>query len=215
MLSLSDERPSSEFNEPAFREEIADLVSRYRHLPPNELRLGPLLQQLTELSLRHGVHLPAALALIGKAFGQMQLTAAELDPSLDPFSVAGAFFVRQLGSRLRSATNPRALFYEGQKLRVRIDRLLQSFERVVGARPGAGLQVQMPRNDELACVIDHAGKRIALGLTAATAIAGTVVAATADHRARWTTPTFGAAAAVLTSALLADVLRRGEQRAGR
>jgi predicted unusual protein kinase regulating ubiquinone biosynthesis (AarF/ABC1/UbiB family)/nucleotide-binding universal stress UspA family protein len=208
MLSLSDERPSSEFNEPAFREEIADLVSRYRHLPLNELRLGPLLQQLTELSLRHGVHLPAALALIGKAFGQMQLTAAELDPSLDPFSVAGAFFVRQLGSRLRSAINPQALFYEGQKLRVRVDRLLQSFERVVGARPGAGLQVQMPRNDELTGVIDHAGKRIALGLTAATAIAGTAVTASADHRSRWTTPTFGAAAAVLTSALLADVLRR-------
>jgi ubiquinone biosynthesis protein len=45
-----------------------------------ELRLGPLLQQLTEISVRHRVRLPSSLALIGKAFGQMQLAAAELGP---------------------------------------------------------------------------------------------------------------------------------------
>jgi hypothetical protein len=33
--------------------------------------------------------------------------AGELDPSLDPFSAAGAFYVRQLASRLRTSTNPR------------------------------------------------------------------------------------------------------------
>jgi hypothetical protein len=31
------------------------------------------------------VRLPSTLTLIGKAFGQMQLAAAELDRSLDPF----------------------------------------------------------------------------------------------------------------------------------
>jgi predicted unusual protein kinase regulating ubiquinone biosynthesis (AarF/ABC1/UbiB family)/nucleotide-binding universal stress UspA family protein len=176
MLSLSDEPVDARFDEAGFRAELAELVTRYRHLPLNELRLGPLLQQLTEMSLRHGVRLPAALALIGKAFGQMQLAAAELDPSLDPFSVASTFYVRRLGERLRTAADPRQLFFEAQKLRVRGERVLESFERVVGARPGVGLQVEMTRNDELTRVIEKTGKRIAFGLSAA---AGAVLAGVA------------------------------------
>jgi hypothetical protein len=35
-----------------------------------------------QISGWHQVRLPSSLALIGKAFGQMQLAAAELDPSL-------------------------------------------------------------------------------------------------------------------------------------
>jgi predicted unusual protein kinase regulating ubiquinone biosynthesis (AarF/ABC1/UbiB family) len=184
MLSLSDEPVGSGFDEAAFRVELAELVGRYRHLPLNELRLGPLLQQLTEMSLRHGIRLPAALALIGKAFGQMQLAAAELDPALDPFSVAGAFYMRQLTGRLRTSADPQQLFFEAQKLRVRGERLLESFERVVGSRPGARLQVEMTRNDELTAVIDRTGKRIALALGAAAGAVLTRVVLAEVRRAR-------------------------------
>jgi ubiquinone biosynthesis protein len=208
MLSLSAEPVSSHFDESAFRAELADLVARYRHLPLKELRLGPLLQQLTEMSLRHGVRLPAALALIGKAFGQMQLSAAELDPSLDPFSVAGAFYLRQLGARLRTSTNPRQLFYEAQKLRVRLDRVLESLERVVGARPGSGLQVQTPENEALIGAINQSGRRIAIGLTAASALVGAALTATAHDAPAWSTPALGALGAVLSGGLLVDGLWR-------
>jgi len=172
MLSLSSERIDSRFDEVAFLTELEDLVTRYRHLPLNELRLGPLLQQLTAMSLRHGVRLPAALALIGKAFGQMQLAAAELDPSLDPFSVAGAFYMRQLGARLRDAADPGQLLFEAQKLRARADRLLASVERVTGARPGDGLRVEVSRDDELAAAIDRSSRRVVAGLAV---LAGAVV----------------------------------------
>ncbi len=208
MASLSLAPLPSGLDEPAFRSELADLVGRYRHLPLNEVRLGPLLQQLAEISVRHGIRLPAALAVIGKAFGQMQLAAAELDPSLDPFSVAGAFYVRQLGSRLRGSADPRQLFYEGQKLVARIDRLFESLERVTGARPGAALRVEIPDSEELTSAIGTAGKRVALGLTAATAMVSTAITATAPRAAKWTTPTFGTAAAVLTGALLSGAVRR-------
>jgi predicted unusual protein kinase regulating ubiquinone biosynthesis (AarF/ABC1/UbiB family)/nucleotide-binding universal stress UspA family protein len=178
MLSLSESPVSPEFDPTAFAAQLSELVARYRHLPLSELRLGPLLQQLTQLSVSHGIKLPASLALIGKAFGQMQVAAAELDPTVDPFSVAGAFYLRQLGERLRSSADPRQLFFEAQKLRVRADRVLESLERVIGARPGAGLQIEMTRSDELTQAIERTGKRIALGLGAAAgAVVGGVVLA--------------------------------------
>jgi hypothetical protein len=76
------------------------------------------------------------------------------------------------------------VFFEAQKLRVRADRVLESLERVIGARPGTGLQVEMTRNDELTAVIERTGKRIALGLTAAAAAVLGGVAVSEVRRAR-------------------------------
>jgi ubiquinone biosynthesis protein len=208
MLGLATEPPPPGFDERAFADELAGLLASYRHVSLKDLRLGPLLQRLTEISVRHRVRLPSSLALIGKAFGQMQLAAAELDPSLDPFSVAGSFYLRQLASSMRAAANPAQLFYEGQKLRVRVTRLLEGLERMLGVRGGSGLQVDLAGARELTTAIGLAGRRIAVGLAAATAIVGTAVTASAAHSAGWATAVFGAAAVLLTGGLLIDVLRR-------
>jgi ubiquinone biosynthesis protein len=208
MRGLSTGQPPPDFDEAAFERDLADLVARYRHLSLQELRLGPLLQDLTEVSVRHKIRLPSTLALIGKAFGQMQLAAAELDPSLDPFSVAGSFYFRQLAGKVRMMANPRQLFYEGQKLRVRASRLLEGIERAVGVRSGAGVQFDLRGVEPLTNAISRAGRRIAVGLTAATALVGTAIAASASHAAAWTTPTFGAAAVLLIAGLITDIFRR-------
>ena len=47
----------------------AALLGSYRHVSLSGFRLGPLIQQLTEISVRHRVRLPSTLTLIGKAFG--------------------------------------------------------------------------------------------------------------------------------------------------
>ncbi len=46
---------------------------------------------MTEIAIRHEVPLPASLTLTAKAMTQMQETAAELDPDLDPFGWQGPF----------------------------------------------------------------------------------------------------------------------------
>src|SRR3981081_548445 len=139
-------------------------MGRYRHLSVHALRLGPVRQELTQISLRHDVRMPASMVLAGKAFGQMQLATAELDPTLDPFSVAGSFFFKRLASGVKEAANPRQLLYEGQKLKVRLTRLPEAFERVTGARPGQNLQVQFRGMERLEEVVLQTGRRLALAM---------------------------------------------------
>ena len=208
MLGLATGPPPADFDQDAFAGELAGLMATYRHVSLKELRLGPLLQQLTEISVRHRIRLPSSLALIGKAFGQMQLAAAQLDPSIDPFSVAGSFYLRQLAGSMRAAVNPAQLFYEGQKLRARATRLLEGVERTLGVRGGSGLQVDFSGARELTAAIGLAGRHIAVGLAAATAIVGTAVTASAAHSPAWATAVFGTAAVLLTGGLLIDVFRR-------
>jgi predicted unusual protein kinase regulating ubiquinone biosynthesis (AarF/ABC1/UbiB family)/nucleotide-binding universal stress UspA family protein len=208
MLALAAGLPPPDFDKAAFQADLAGLLASFRHLSLKELRLGPLLQQLTEISVRHRIKLPSSLALIGKAFGQMQQAAAELDPSLDPFSVAGSFYMRQLAGQIRTLANPQQLFYETQKIRVRANRLLEGLERAIGTRSGPGLQVELRGVQELTDAIGSASRRNAIGLAAATAILGTAITARAPHPRTWLTATFGTAAVLLTGGALADVTRR-------
>src|SRR3712207_7291528 len=61
-------------------------------------------QEVTEIPVRRNVRMPASLTLTGKAFAQMQSAAAELDPTLDLFSVAESFVLRNTVRRDRKST---------------------------------------------------------------------------------------------------------------
>jgi predicted unusual protein kinase regulating ubiquinone biosynthesis (AarF/ABC1/UbiB family)/nucleotide-binding universal stress UspA family protein len=208
MLSLAGGAPPSDFEAEAYEAELQELVSRYRTVSLKELRLGPLLQELSEISVRHDVRLPAELALVGKAFGQVQLTVAELDPTLDPFSVAGSFFLRRTLGQVRAAASPRHVFYEAEKLRVRLGRLVEGIERLVALQSGPALQVDMRGNPDLERAIGRASRRVGLGLAAATALVVTAFTASVGSPPGWVVPLFGAVAVVLTVLLVGDFVRR-------
>ena len=74
---------------PKFQSEVGDVMAKFRSADLSEMQIGPILQEMSVVSLRHGVPLPASLTLAIKALAQVQLATAELDPTLDPFDVAG------------------------------------------------------------------------------------------------------------------------------
>jgi ubiquinone biosynthesis protein len=173
-----------------------------------EIQLGPILQEVTEISIRHDVPLPSSLALTGKALAQMQLATAQLDPDLDPFAVAGQFVVKRLTGQLRDKTNPGKLFYEAQKLRVRLGRLVEAVERMTGARPGPKLQVHFRGTERLEDTIRRAGRRLALAITAGGVLLATALTAASDRVASWVPITLGVVGGVLLAWLFVDLARR-------
>jgi len=208
VLMLAGEEDRADLDVEAFRAEVGDLLSRYRGLALRELQLGPILQEITEMSIRHGVRLPASLALTGKALAQMQLVTGELDPTLDPLSVVGEFVMRGFLGRLRERLDPKWLFYEGQKLRTRLVRLAEAIERLAGARPGPKLQVHFKGTENLEQQVRRAGRRVSLALISGGSLVGAAVASLGTAP-EWVTPALGIAGGVLAVGLLVDVLRRG------
>jgi predicted unusual protein kinase regulating ubiquinone biosynthesis (AarF/ABC1/UbiB family) len=183
------------------------MVAKYRTASLSDIQLGPILQEVTEISLRHDVPLPASLALTGKALAQMQLATAELDPDLDPFDVAGSFLTRALVRDMTGKADPKALFYQAQRFKVRFHRVVEAVERLIGARPGQKLEVNF-RAASLETTIRRAGRRLALALTAGAAILGTALTAVSDRVPGWLPAAFGVGALVLTLALVIDLVRR-------
>src|SRR3712207_3899569 len=115
MLADRGDRSGDAIDLEAFRVDLEGLIARYRDLSLRELRLGPVIQEVTEISARRNVRVPASLTLTGKAFAQMQAAAAELDPTLDPFSVAESFVLRSTLRQVAGSLDAKRLFYETQK----------------------------------------------------------------------------------------------------
>jgi predicted unusual protein kinase regulating ubiquinone biosynthesis (AarF/ABC1/UbiB family)/nucleotide-binding universal stress UspA family protein len=190
-----------------FGDEIGALVAKYRTASLKDIQLGPILQEMSEISVRYDVPLPASLALTGKALAQMQLATAQLDPELDPFDVAGSYLMRQVLRGFGAKLDPQALFYQSQRLKVRFLRVVEAIERLIGARPGQKLEVNF-RASTLETTIRRAGRRLAIALTAGAALLGTGLTATSDRVAGWVPVVFGVVAGALTLGLVVDLFRR-------
>ena len=207
VLAMTGATERSDLELQKFQAEMGELLARYRRAALAEMQIGMILQQMSEIGLRHGVPMPAELALTGKALAQVQLATAELDPQLDPFEVAGKFLMRSLLTGISGKLDPRTLIYESQKLRVRVGRVIEAVERLVGARPGPKLAVDF-RANSLEDEVRKAGRRMTFAVIAATSVfvAGfTAVSTTVEE---WVPPTFGALAALLTVGLIIDLMRR-------
>jgi predicted unusual protein kinase regulating ubiquinone biosynthesis (AarF/ABC1/UbiB family) len=209
VLSMAgDEQTLDDEDRESFEKGLAALIARYRTLSLREIQLGPMLQEVTEISVRHNVRLPASLALAGKAFAQMQLAAGELDPTLDPLSVAGTFVMKKTLRELTTGLDPRKLFYEGQKARARLANMIEALEGVTGARPGGRLQVNFRGTERLESSIALAGRRLSLALALGGAIVGGAMTANSPRVGRWVPAAMGGLGSVMAIGLVTDLLRR-------
>lgn len=149
---------------PGFEEELGELLTRYHNAQLADVRLGAVLQEMTQTALRHDVRLPASLVLASKALAQMQLAAAGLDPTLDPVATAGSFISRLLLQRLRKGTDPSKLVSEFLRIRMRVTRLLNTLEHFTEGTDGSGPEISLRGAEELQKTIRQAGWRVALGV---------------------------------------------------
>jgi predicted unusual protein kinase regulating ubiquinone biosynthesis (AarF/ABC1/UbiB family) len=208
LMLASGDQPGDPIDFAAFQEDQERLIARYRDLSLRELRLGPMLQEVTEISARHNVPVPASLTLTGKAFAQMQSAAAELDPSVDPFSAAESFVMRTTLKRLAGDLDPKKIFYIKQKAWVRFMRLLEGVEGLVGARPGGSLPMHIQGTEHLEETITQAGKRVSLALGLGGALVATAITANSTQAPRWVPLTMGGIGSALAARLLLDRSRR-------
>jgi predicted unusual protein kinase regulating ubiquinone biosynthesis (AarF/ABC1/UbiB family)/nucleotide-binding universal stress UspA family protein len=201
-------KPGQETDIGSFRDEVGRMVQKYRRMSLRELQLGPILQEITEIGLRHNVPVPASLMLSGKAFAQMQLVAAELDPTLDPFAVAGSFVMRHTFGRVSAAVDPRRLMYEGQKTWVRIVRFIEAIEGLTGARPGGNLQVNFRGTENLEETIGRSARQLSLALAISASILGTAMSANSQRVPKWLPASLGAAGTAMTGMLMLEMRRK-------
>jgi predicted unusual protein kinase regulating ubiquinone biosynthesis (AarF/ABC1/UbiB family) len=187
-----------------YEAELTRLAAEIQGQSLGEIHFTELLNQLTEISLRFGVPLPASLVLVGKAVGQVQLTVAEMAPEVDPLAEATRYFGRSMLRRLLRRFDPQEWLYRAEKLSYTAGRIT---EDLASNRHGPAPIQHLERS------ITSAGRTVALGLTAGLAWIATTAADSTPARAR--VRRFAAAVATAsTAALAADLSGRRHRRKG-
>ncbi len=203
-LSLAGAGDRPDVDVEGFREALGLLMARYQSLSLKDMQMGPILQEMTEISLRYEVPLPAALTLTGKAMAQMQLATAELDPDLDPFEVASSYLFSQVTANVRGRLDLQRLFYDAQKFKVRVTRLIESFERLTGARAGPKLQVGF-RAERLEATVARTGRLLAFAIIAGAALLGAAMVASLGRMPAWAPISLAALGVAFVVLLLRDL----------
>ena len=210
-LSLAGAGNRADVDVEGFREALGLLMARYQGLSLKDMQMGPILQEMTEISLRYEVPLPAALTLTGKAMAQMQLATAELDPDLDPFEVASSYLFNQVTANVRGRLDLQRLFYDAQKFKVRVTRLIESFERLTGARAGPKLQVGF-RAERLEATVARTGRLLAFAIIAGAALLGAAMVASLGRMPVWVPISLAALGVAFVVMLLRDLVAGQPQR---
>ncbi|MQA73054.1 MAG: phosphotransferase [Solirubrobacterales bacterium] len=148
-----------------YRRDIAEVMGGLRGRSLQEIQLVELLNQLTMISVRHGVPLPPAFVMVGKALAQVDGAVSALAPELDPVEEARRFFVRSISRRFVDRLDPQQLVYEAERLRYRAAQISEGLATVVGSRPGRQLEVRFT-SQRLEQKVVRAGRAVALGLSA-------------------------------------------------
>ncbi len=208
MLSDTSDRKGPEIE--AFRREIQVLMAKYRSASVKNIQFGPVLQDMIEVSFRHGVPLPASLTLTAKTLAEMQQVASELDPEIDTFEVSGAFLMRSLVRKMVAKGDLKTLFYQSRKIKVRVMRVLEAVERLAGTRAGQRPELDF-RAESLEYTIRRAGQRLALGVTAGFTLLASALAATSGRVTGWAIMIVGITGLTLLVALAADLLIKRER----
>ena len=153
------------FDRAAYRSDLDSVLETIRGRSLEEIRIVELLNELTAISLRHGVQLPASFVMVGKALSQIELTVTELAPEIDPFEEARRFFMSSLRRRFIDRADPQQLVFEAERLRYRIGQISEGLATAVGNRPGRKLEVRFT-SQALERRIVRTGRMVALGLGA-------------------------------------------------
>ncbi len=183
----------------AYERDLGELIESVRSSSLREIEIGPLLQRITEVSVRHRVPVPSSLAMVGKSISQVQMTVADLAPDLDPLDEAGRFFVRDVTRRMTGRADPAGWLYEAEKLRHRLGTIAETLAVAGGARPGRRLEVGFA-SERLEAIIVSAGNTVGLGVGGGLVLLGAAVAAASERAPRWVGGALGSLGTALTAA---------------
>jgi hypothetical protein len=100
--------------------------------------------------------------------------------------------------------DPKALVFEAQKIRMRINGVVEGIEGALGARPGKNLQIHFRGTDQLEATIDRASCRLSFAIGLCGALGAAALTANRSGVPRWVPTLAGGIGAALAAGLLAN-----------
>jgi predicted unusual protein kinase regulating ubiquinone biosynthesis (AarF/ABC1/UbiB family) len=165
---------TDEFDEPAVRRAVVEMVGRYHHSALKDVNVGRVMLELARAGSSFGLKLAPELALLGKTLLNLDEIARVLDPEFDVNASMRRNATQLMQRRMLKSATPANLFTAALEVRDFAERLPGRVNRILDALAGNDLRLKIEVIDQGAILegFQKVANRIALGLVLAALIVG-------------------------------------------
>lgn len=163
-----------DFDEPAFRRDVAHLVSQKSTATVEELTLGSTVLEVTEIAHERGLRIPAELALITKTLLNLDGIGRALAPSFSPADAVSRHAPELLSDSMRRDFSLNQLYSVVLDAKEFIEATPQQLGRILELIAENRLKVEVDAIDETVLIValQKIANRVAAGLLLAAIIIG-------------------------------------------
>lgn len=171
-VTLGERLP--DFNETAFKREIATLVGRYGHETMADFQIGKVFLELTRVTHANCMRPPAELTLLGKTLLNLDETARALSADLDVNDAIRRNGADLMQRRMRKSASSGGVFSAVLDAKEFAEKLPGRVNRVLDSLAASELRLKVELIDEGAIIggLQKVANRITLGLILASLIVG-------------------------------------------
>lgn len=163
-----------DFSEKSFRQRVAGLVSEHQGSKMDQIQVGRVVLEMTQISGDNGLRVPTELTMLSKTLLNLNLVARTLDPKFDPNASIRRNAEKILQQRVWKTLSPTNLFGGLLEIKDLLTRLPSRLNRILDAIANNELKVKVETIDEKVIIqgLEKIANRITLGLVLAALIVG-------------------------------------------
>jgi predicted unusual protein kinase regulating ubiquinone biosynthesis (AarF/ABC1/UbiB family) len=168
-----------DFAENTFRQRVAALVSENQGSKMDQIQVGRVVLEITQISSDNGLRVPAELTMLSKTLLNLDLVGQTLDPKFNPNASIRRNAEKILQQRVWKALSPTNLLGSLLEMKDLVVRLPGRLNRILDAIAHNGLKVKVETIDEAVIIegLQKIANRITLGLVLAALIIGAALLA--------------------------------------
>lgn len=163
-----------DFSENTFRQSVAALVSEYQGSKMDQIQVGRVVLEITQISGENGLRVPAELTMLSKTLLNLDLVGQTLDPKFNPNASIRRNAEKILQQHVWKAFSPTNLFGSLLEMKDLAVRLPSRLNRILDAIAQNELKIKVDTIDEHVIIegLQKIANRITLGLLLAALIVG-------------------------------------------
>jgi predicted unusual protein kinase regulating ubiquinone biosynthesis (AarF/ABC1/UbiB family) len=163
-----------DFAEKEFTEAIAEIVAKQQGATVDQMQVGRLVLEVTQVSAENGIRVPSELTMLGKTLLNLDQVGRAIEPSFDPNASIRRNAAQIMQQRLMKSLSPGNLFSGVLELKDLLQRLPARINKIIDAVANNELKLSVDAIDEKTLVLgfQKVANRITVGLIIAALIVG-------------------------------------------
>ncbi len=163
-----------DFAEKEFKRAIAEIVAKQQGATVEQMQVGRLVLEVTQVAGENGVRVPAELTMLGKTLLNLDQVGRTIAPDFDPNASIRRNAAQIMQQRLLKSLSPGNLFSGVLELKDLVQRLPARLNKIIDAIANNEMKISVDAIDEKTLVLgfQKVANRITVGLIIAALIVG-------------------------------------------